>query len=783
MAKVYERINWEDLPSKNTPINAENLNKMDKAIDDLDDKIVELEESSGDGDYLEKENPVGTGSFSMNRNASNEVGDYSTAVGYNCTASGKNSYAGGEHTTAGGRNSHAEGYMTTASGAYSHAEGASTTASGASSHAEGADTIASATYSHAEGYNTTAAGKDSHAEGNYTAAKADHSHTEGWYTTASGTYQHVQGKYNVEDTKNEFAHIVGGGTSDTDRKNIHTLDWNGNAVFSGDVTNGNGVSLNGLKTLIEEETNTNDMTLAYTEAEELTELTSGEKLTVAFGKLAKAVKDLISHLADAVKHITGDERTLWNTVSNKADSNHTHNYAGSSSAGGAANSAKKLSSTRYIDGIPFDGSSNLSRLGTCATASYDTAKKVTIGAFDGEGASDAILYIQFTGTYNGGANDTHTISINDGEPLVIYYQGAVFKWETFFSNYPFCDGQIHQFRYFWSPTGSYLELITPSNRAVANNLTTTDEKIALAAPMGKQLAETDASLQEQISTLNSNLGNNLLPNGQSIFHSSPYWWSDLMDISGDVNNIMTTGMANTIDGWAHLPNSEISYLDGWGTLVCFAPGTSNNDILQLWYGMNTNGRLFSRKYRGGSWSSWTEILFNQLPSNYIPNLDTSTILDYLIKVNKNMFNLCRESKHPGLYADNWLFTHWDDLGITMDTSQPHGWQTIYDTPGSVYNRVQKNRLEAYGANGSLVIPAVIGAIGNTAYANLANLTSIEIPDTVTTIGAYAFMGCSNATISIPSSVTYIGTDAFNGVAHVYYSGSASGAPWGATAYN
>lgn len=43
MAKLYERVNWEDLPSKNTPINAENLNKMDKAIDDLDDKIVELE--------------------------------------------------------------------------------------------------------------------------------------------------------------------------------------------------------------------------------------------------------------------------------------------------------------------------------------------------------------------------------------------------------------------------------------------------------------------------------------------------------------------------------------------------------------------------------------------------------------------------------------------------------------------------------------------------------------------------------------------------------------------
>lgn len=28
----YERVNWEDLPEKTTPINAENLNKMDEGI-------------------------------------------------------------------------------------------------------------------------------------------------------------------------------------------------------------------------------------------------------------------------------------------------------------------------------------------------------------------------------------------------------------------------------------------------------------------------------------------------------------------------------------------------------------------------------------------------------------------------------------------------------------------------------------------------------------------------------------------------------------------------------
>jgi hypothetical protein len=42
----------------------------------------------------------------------------------------------------------------------------------------------------------------------------------------------VQGKYNITDATS--AHIVGNGNSSI-RSNAHTLDWNGNAWFSGDV--------------------------------------------------------------------------------------------------------------------------------------------------------------------------------------------------------------------------------------------------------------------------------------------------------------------------------------------------------------------------------------------------------------------------------------------------------------------------------------------------------------------------------------------------------------------
>ena len=56
-----------------------------------------------------------------------------------------------------------------------------------------------------------------------------------------------------------------------------------------------------------------------------------------------------------------------------AASSHTHNYAGSSSAGGNANAAVKLATARTINGTNFDGSANIT------TANWGTARTLTIG--------------------------------------------------------------------------------------------------------------------------------------------------------------------------------------------------------------------------------------------------------------------------------------------------------------------------------------------------------------------------------------------------------------------
>lgn len=159
------------------------------------------------GAKIDKANPTGTGSFSLNRKADTTIGT----------------------------NSVAEGANTTASGDSCHAEGSETIATRLAAHAEGYKTNANFTAAHAEGYETYAGGTASHAEGYQTRVNSDYSHAEGVGTKVYGSQaQHVQGRYNIYDTSCNYAHILGNGT-ETAESNAHTIDWSGNAWFSGSV--------------------------------------------------------------------------------------------------------------------------------------------------------------------------------------------------------------------------------------------------------------------------------------------------------------------------------------------------------------------------------------------------------------------------------------------------------------------------------------------------------------------------------------------------------------------
>jgi alpha-tubulin suppressor-like RCC1 family protein len=71
-----------------------------------------------------------------------------------------------------------------------------------------------------------------------------------------------------------------------------------------------------------------------------------------------------------------------------------------------------------------------------------------------------------------------------------------------------------------------------------------------------------------------------------------------------------------------------------------------------------------------------------------------------------------------------------------------------------------------GPGGALAIPETINGLPVTsiegAFVNCASLTSVTIPNSVTSIGTAAFMGCAGLTnVTIPNSVKNIGDDAFD----------------------
>lgn len=161
-------------------------------------------------------------SISVNRIG--DIGTGSAAIGYKNTASNDFTFAMGIQTTASAPGAHAEGGLTVAKASYSHAEGFKSGSTGE--------------YSHVEGIVCESSGQGSHAEGYYTVSSGQRSHSEGCFTEAASQYQHVQGKYNVVDSNGVYAHIVGNGAGDAKRSNAHTLDWQGNAWYSGKVTTG-----------------------------------------------------------------------------------------------------------------------------------------------------------------------------------------------------------------------------------------------------------------------------------------------------------------------------------------------------------------------------------------------------------------------------------------------------------------------------------------------------------------------------------------------------------------
>ena len=231
--------------------------------------------------------------INVGRKAGTTVGAYSTAEGFDTTASGESS--------------HAEGSNTTASGSYSHAEGSNTIAKGESQHVQGKYNIADETsafiigngssdnarsnaakidwngnlevagnlkdgsgntlnnmmsktnptgtgsfslnrtagttigdYSFAEGSNTIASEYASHAEGSNTIASEYASHAEGGKTTASGNFSHAEGSRTT--ASGGYSHAEGYCTTADNFASHVSGKYNAAMTTGGDAVNTTGTA-------------------------------------------------------------------------------------------------------------------------------------------------------------------------------------------------------------------------------------------------------------------------------------------------------------------------------------------------------------------------------------------------------------------------------------------------------------------------------------------------------------------------------------------------------------
>lgn len=48
MQKAYQRINWRNYPSEDTPLNESNLNRVDYAVNEIDDRVISLDTEKAD---------------------------------------------------------------------------------------------------------------------------------------------------------------------------------------------------------------------------------------------------------------------------------------------------------------------------------------------------------------------------------------------------------------------------------------------------------------------------------------------------------------------------------------------------------------------------------------------------------------------------------------------------------------------------------------------------------------------------------------------------------------
>ncbi len=176
--------------------------------------------------------------------------------------------------------------------------------------------------------------------------------------------------------------------------------------------------------------------------------------------------------------------------------------------------------------------------------------------------------------------------------------------------------------------------------------------------------------------------------------------------------------------------------------------TNSTEVAVSYCGSNFNS--VSNEYTGnvvipesvtydGTTYSVTSI--NSSAFAYIEDMTSITIPASVMSIGKAAFQGC-----SGLTS------------IVVDNGNPY-----YDSRNNCNAIIETSSNTLIAGCKNTIIPNSVTSIGEWAFSGCYGLTSIAIPNSVTSIGGRAFSGCSSLTsITIPNSVSSIGEDAFVG---------------------
>ncbi len=161
------------------------------------------------------------------------------------------------------------------------------------------------------------------------------------------------------------------------------------------------------------------------------------------------------------------------------------------------------------------------------------------------------------------------------------------------------------------------------------------------------------------------------------------------------------------------------------------------------------------------------------------SLTSVTIPDSVTTIGDDAFRECTGLTNVTIpdsveFLGSGVFSRCTSLtSITVDKNN----ENYSSRDGVLFNKDQTTLIQYPAGNqrDTYIIPDSVKSIGEYAFSGCTGLTSITIPDSVTSIGIDAFDGCTGLTsITIPDSVTNIGGAAFygcKGLTDVYYSGT------------